>query len=584
MPVKTKLLRRLGLIENWNWQLFWFALPIYALLTILYDAVLTGNGSYLWLVTFSAATLIEVAFVVICKRLFLTRLLHRYPSPFIGGIFAGLVNTIRNLTVAGLALELGLIESVDWLARALGGFFMGVAILVFYVSVLGSRVEHKAVMTKLRTSQLLLLAQRQNASHLLEAENKQLLSQAQQLLLPRIEKIQELLRQNHAKDDTLKALRSLVSEHVRPLSTQLNSTAKTLTEKPAPEPVEPIGTSFMTPSVNLKNVFRPGSVLLLSGTGQLLMVYMISGAQQASLTTLGVLAGWVILLVAKLLIPEHLVVKRGVAVSFLVSVATLSTLPVAALNLSSSSTAAEWALYSVTLSSPILAVLGFAISASLDSEREKAERTLQREINSLARETALFEQQMWIARRNWSFVVHGTVQAALTAAITRLSATEILEQYQIDLVKQDLTRAAAALANTPETEIDLTTALGNLAKTWQGICEVKFTFTDRATRSLQRDANARMCVNEICKEAISNAVRHGEAKNITISIDRSTDELLIIEAADDGRGFWGSAAPGIGSRMLDDLTVSWSLSNNRAIGRTVLTAKLPLLKVMAASL
>ena len=102
--------------------------------------------------------------------------------------------------------------------------------------------------------------------------------------------------------------------------------------------------------------------------------------------------------------------------------------------------------------------------------------------------------------------------------------------------------------------------------------------------TLKRDANARMCVNEICKEAVSNAVRHGEAKKIKISIDRSQDELLTIDVADDGRGFWGSTKPGVGSRMFDDLTIDWSLSNNRSIGRTLLQARLPLSGITAGAL
>jgi two-component sensor histidine kinase len=93
-----------------------------------------------------------------------------------------------------------------------------------------------------------------------------------------------------------------------------------------------------------------------------------------------------------------------------------------------------------------------------------------------------------------------------------------------------------------------------------------------------------MCVNEICKEAVSNAVRHGEASSIVISIDRSSDELLIIEAADNGRGVSSDAIPGVGSRMLDDLTIDWSIANNRAIGRTVLEARLPLSAISAGTL
>ena len=147
-----------------------------------------------------------------------------------------------------------------------------------------------------------------------------------------------------------------------------------------------------------------------------------------------------------------------------------------------------------------------------------------------------------------------------------------------------MARAAEALSRTPETEVGLSVALGNLATTRKGICEIKFEISERANRSLQRDANARMCVNEICKEALSNAVRHGEAKNITISIDRSVDELLIIEAANNGRAVSANFKQGVGSRMLDDLTVDWSITNNRAAGLTVLQAKLPLAGISVGTL
>jgi signal transduction histidine kinase len=228
--------------------------------------------------------------------------------------------------------------------------------------------------------------------------------------------------------------------------------------------------------------------------------------------------------------------------------------------------------------------VGFAYSRSYQIDRIEAVNQMTRDNESLAREVALFEQQMWIARRNWSFVVHGTVQAALTAAITRLSADENLEQYQIDMALQDIARASAALEKTPEIEIDLVEALPNLVATWSGICEVKFNITDRANRALVRDANARMCVNEICKEAVSNAVRHGDATAVEVSIDRSSDELLIIEASDNGRGIGKSAVSGVGSRMLDDLTVRWSLTRNRAIAKTVLQAWLPLAGISVGKL
>jgi two-component sensor histidine kinase len=85
-----------------------------------------------------------------------------------------------------------------------------------------------------------------------------------------------------------------------------------------------------------------------------------------------------------------------------------------------------------------------------------------------------------------------------------------------------------------------------------------------------------MCVNEICKEAVSNAVRHGEAKIVDIEVDRSSDSIIFISASNDGRATDKSAIPGVGSKMFDELTIDWALHTNRSSQRTILEAQLPL--------
>jgi signal transduction histidine kinase len=577
MALKSKTLRRLGLIENWNWPLLWFALPFYVLFTVLFDAVLTGNGSWLWLITFTAASIVEILFVVVSKKLFLTQLLTKHPSGVIGGTFAGIVNLVRNLTVAALALQLGLLTQVDWLQRALGAYFMGIGLMVLFVAVMGSRIEHSATMMRLSALQMILVQQRQDSSPQVNAENARLLDQAQALLLPRIEKVEQLLSQIGTRAQTIEELRSLISNQIRPLSSELSSTAQKLTLKPAPAPVGKVPIEFMTARVNLKRVIKPGLVLAMGGTGQWVAVQMLGGLEQANLSLIGIFAGWLILVVAKAAIPAHRVISRRSAILSLVVLALLSGLPVLAFNLNSLTTPGQIAMYSMLLLTPLLTVVGFAISSSLDFARAEAEQRIKQDNESLARETALFEQRMWLAKRSWSFVVHGTVQAALTAAITRLSLAEDLEQYQIDLVLQDLNRAKTALSKTPSLDVDLPAALNALTSTWQGICNVRINVSERAGRALLRDENARMCVNEIAKEAVSNAVRHGEAKNAWIEVDRSNDELLILNISNDGRAIASDAEQGVGSQMLDGLTLRWSLHNDKGLGRVVLAADLPIL-------
>jgi signal transduction histidine kinase len=428
------------------------------------------------------------------------------------------------------------------------------------------------------------VALRSQAPNVLAAERDSLLKQTQDTLLPRLDEIQRSLVNNSQRVAVVDELRDLVKEQVRPLSEQLSKAAANLGGiTVAPTEIKR-SHRFLQDKQQLKVLIRPAGMSAFLITGSWFTTFIILGLDAAIWGLLYSVGTLFSLAIAKALIPANLKVKPRngilllILIGFLAANATYWPLREFSHNFQ------QDMLLLLVVANVLGNVIGFAYSKSVDLDRTEAVNQVTRDNNLLAREAALFEQQMWIARRNWSFVVHGTVQAALTAAITRLSATEPLEQYQIDLVKQDLARAAEALSKTPETEVNLEVALANLATTWSGICEIKFEFSERANRSLQRDANARMCVNEICKEAVSNAVRHGEAKKIKITVDRSADELLIIEAADDGRGSWGSTKPGVGSRMFDDLTIDWSLSNNRSIGRTVLQARLPLSGITAGSL
>jgi two-component sensor histidine kinase len=580
----AKSLRSLGRKQIWGWPLFWFALPIYFWLSFSFDVFLNNSWRIEWLVIAVSTFLVAVLLAYALKSVFIDRLFAKRGTWLANLIIVCIVGAIKNSLVGYLALVFGLTQTIEWSFRIYGGAGLALGILIAFVYVLGVRVDHNAVMAELASTRAKLVALRSQAQNVLTAERDALLKQTQDTLLPRLDEIKRSLVSNSQRVTVIDELRGLVKEQVRPLSESLSKAAANMGAISVEAPEIKRSHRFLQDKQQLKVLIRPAAMSLFLITGSWFTTSIILGTHAAAWGLLYSLGTLVALAIAKALIPESLRVKprNGILllllIGFLAANATYWPLKEFSHNFE------QDMLLLVVVANVLGNVIGFAYSKSVDLDRIEVVNQVTRENNALVREAALFEQQMWIARRNWSFVVHGTVQAALTAAITRLSATEPLEQYQIDLVKQDLARAADALSKTPETDVDLEEALSNLATTWAGICEIKFEFSERATRSLKRDANARMCVNEICKEAVSNAVRHGEAKKIKISIDRSQDELLIIEAADDGRGSWGSTRAGVGSRMFDDLTISWSLSNNRSIGRTVLEARLPLSGVSVGTL
>jgi hypothetical protein len=63
---------------------------------------------------------------------------------------------------------------------------------------------------------------------------------------------------------------------------------------------------------------------------------------------------------------------------------------------------------------------------------------------------------------------------------------------------------------------------------------------------------------------------------VQIELDRTSDEILIITVANNGRAPANNRINGVGSQMLDELTLSWSLTHNRVQSKTILEAKLAL--------
>jgi len=216
-----------------------------------------------------------------------------------------------------------------------------------------------------------------------------------------------------------------------------------------------------------------------------------------------------------------------------------------------------------------------AYSKGVELNAERYEISLTRKTQELQKEIALFEQKLALEKRAWSRVIHGEVQSALSAALARLQINENLEPYQLEMVKQDLNRAKQNLINPPKQNSTFNQAFAEIVLTWKSICQIQADISARAQRAIDQNEDTRTVTNEIIKEAVSNAVRHGQAKNVKVKLDRIQDDILNIEIQNDGFKTV-NPTPGLGSQMLDELTLSWSLENKN--NQTTLTARVPISK------
>ena len=116
-------------------------------------------------------------------------------------------------------------------------------------------------------------------------------------------------------------------------------------------------------------------------------------------------------------------------------------------------------------------------------------------------------------------------------------------------------------------------ALAGVAKAWDGLCTVDVALPEDLAARIDDNPPLASSVVDICTDACSNAVRHGGAAHVAVQAQPAGDSVELV-VSDDGAPDDTAGLPGMGSAMLDDVSVEWL--RRREGGRTVLRATLPL--------
>lgn len=172
-------------------------------------------------------------------------------------------------------------------------------------------------------------------------------------------------------------------------------------------------------------------------------------------------------------------------------------------------------------------------------------------------------------RRDLAYALHGGLQADLTASAMRVQ--QALDAGDTATARKTLDEARNLIQKgwhtSPVSTADLRSTAQAAAESWGGIVDITLDI------SVKREPSARtLCqVEEVLLEGIGNAVRHGRAKCIAITIDMHGDGVHIA-ITDDGVGVTGSHV-GLGSAMLDDIAPgAWTLTPAATGGSTLSVA------------
>ena len=496
-----------------------------------------------------------------------------------------LIGTARTLITTSLAIGLGVDSGVAWTYQLLLGALYELMIVAVWANVNGAYRDHHGLVKELNETKNSILGYRENAEVMLAEEQEKLIALTQDTLLPQIQLVENALAAGNSEMASrwgvAHELKGIIYNQVRPLSESLRQSARNLVKPVPATPTHLVSVVSITRKFAIKNSIFPkvsAVTMLLSFMASPFWLLDISWVIPSTLLAV---TFWGMQLGFKKLFDRVPSTPWWVGLPALIGVATISVVPAYAVAVWFYPDIQAAVLYGLTLVTVSnIVVLSFAYLDSLDYEARLHRTMLEEQNQELVIEMALFEQQLWAARRNWSLVIHGTVQASLTAALTRLNAPDA-DKKTLDAAKKDLDRAMEALSEPPVSKINFAPAIKELVSTWQGVCDIEVEVSPELKKVISRDVRLSMCVNEILKEAVSNAVRHGDAQKAWVTVGAPSGGVIELSVANDGLAPVNASRRGVGSGLLDELTVDWSLGYDENNNRTILRARLPFSSLQA---
>ncbi len=568
-----RTLSHLGSPDAYSIQLLVFFVYTLVVISFLTDGVLLQSFNPLWILVSGAGFIPPIAIGLVYKLLFLNRVQLK-SRPFWNLAVAGLAGSSRNLSVGLFAMWAGLDNSQLWLFRFFGGMVVGVAIFSIWSL---SQAATTAYTTSLRNYAALqreLSATREEMPELLSEVNEKLQSRAQKSVLPQLDAIAKALGQTRSGEVALGQLRSTMANEIRPLMDEIANEAPKPFPKRDIEQLRKVRATLPSRYKLYDSISIMGAAFTQSiGFGFWLTFFFAGQGLVTTAIEIGIYG--ISLWAFKQLVPRDREFKKSTATILTILMgAAASGLTVIYLATLEMTPLVYWSLTGISLFSGILAPVILAHTKARTERQREIESKIADELKVIAKENSIFAQRVWVFRKRWLLLLHGTVQSALTAASTRLQTAQEIDEFTIQMVKQDLHRAESAINSSNTASLNLDESIQELKLVWNGICDVTVQVSERAKRALQRNSDAAFCVNEIAKEAISNAVRHGSASTATIDIDRIEDDLIQIEVVNDGIASRAKERKGIGSSMLDEICLNWSLTNKSKL--VYLSAELPI--------
>ena len=214
--------------------------------------------------------------------------------------------------------------------------------------------------------------------------------------------------------------------------------------------------------------------------------------------------------------------------------------------------------------------IGLALSRAAQAKRRRTEERLAGVLAELAAAEARRRQVLRHEYQTVGRLLHGEVQGSLLAIARRLEEAAPLPPAEraaaVDDAAEQLHRLVDRIRDGADARWTADRALADVVALWSGVADVRVDCAPAVLARIDAAPATRTTLIDVVAEAVTNAVRHGEAQAIAIRIVPYGDDRLVVEVEDDGRSA-GRGAPGMGTQLFDAVSPAWSLDVGEAGAR-----------------
>lgn len=561
----------LGLRSSLGFRVIGLFIIPSALSPIFIDRGNYGGSYFLWFGLIALAHLSFSIALLICRQIIHGNRKHEsHPVKTLVAFF--IAQSVRGSVLGFSVVNLGFTDDPNLSFRIFsGGIFIGVILSIVAISVAEYDI-HSNLVRDLETRTIELESIRESMEDRLRVAEDNLRTFAVQTISPRITEIDgqlSALKSGGDKGLALLQLQHYVDDELRPFSHQIaHDSMSSLVSNFTKQEVR----QFRIPrQINIANSVRPFvstllfEVTLVAAAQRTMTVVEVLPA--ALFTTLFFVSYFV--LFQKIFAGRELDSLPGTIIGLTV----FAIVGPLALTISESLGIAipEHIKIAVIFVGLVFGSVNFGFTL-LTSQRTELATQLGEAIEQLASVVSILRQREWIVRRRVSYVMHGSLQSSLNAAVLKLGASSDPSEEMIDQIRSEISQALDRIwQNRPE-DYSFAKAQQEITNVWAGTVQVNWKIADSVSQALDTNPTTAECLGEVVREAVSNASRHGGADLVEIQITIENKRVLVT-ALDNGSSTNTGKTQGLGSALLNDVCSSWSLDANLGGGMT-LRAKL----------